>query len=206
MQKNSSQTESISDESALAQEIIDQANVKAMEIVKTAQDNSAQLLAQSKAKAAQIRQDTLRQASQAANREAESILAQSEQEIRKRWLLLQHELLDQIFDSALKRITNCTESEKQQSYQKIIQETILLMPNQTLEIDVSAADYELVKSLISSKFSQNSLKLNKSEKIIGIVLRTPDSTKIIDNTYLGRLKRIEARLRARAWQILIGQD
>ena len=189
----------LSDVQGDADQVLAEANSKAEGIKKRAQE-------QAEAERAKI----LEQASTEAERVRGQAVATSQLKARTMLLEQREKLLDEVFDTAEKRLSSILRgSDYEQTAQRLFKEALLQLGSNSAMV---RADEETLKTLSTSdiesisKDLQMQVKMGEPlEKGLGVIAETEDGHRQYDNTLETRLKRMKDTLRATVYRILMGE-
>ena len=189
----------LSDVQGDADQVLAEANSKAEGIKKRAQEQ-----------AEDERAKILEQASTEAERVRGQAVATSQLKARTMLLEQREKLLDEVFDTAEKRLASILRgSDYGQTAQRLFKEALLQLGSNSAMV---RADEETLKTLSTSDIESISKDLQIQVKMgeplengLGVIAETEDGHRQYDNTLETRLKRMKDTLRATVYRILMGE-
>lgn len=189
----------LTQEERLQKEILAEAQTRADRIV--ARANSAAKAAKERAEkenAAQ-RERALTASRKEADQKTRNIIQGIWMEERKMWLRKREECLQAFFASILKEAQDTVdERDREKSLSKLAKEAMVAIEADEIRVFVAEADTTLVTPAWLEAIAGHPLKATiEVDKAIrgGIRIATLDGTRVYDNSYAGRLRRLDQEFR-----------
>ena len=192
--------EARSQEERLQQEILTEARNRADKIVARANSAAATAKARAEKDAQALRERTLEQTRKEAAVKARNIIQGIWMEERKMWLRKREECLTEFFQSLLKdaQELRADDQSRVKSLEKLAKEALEALEASEMVVSVSEKDLTLVTpQWIAAQAGREVQATVTADKAIlgGIRIATPDGLRVYDNTYAGRMARLQENFR-----------
>ena len=189
-------------EKRLEEEILGDARQKAERVVARANADAATALKRAKTLNERRRKKVLEQTREEAEHHAENILSGIWNEQRKMWLLRREEVIQKFLKGLLEELAACPPDspERMASLTALAGEALAAVPADELLVEVSAVDLPAV----TPEWLANRLPAGRSAHFTvqassaitgGLTVASADGRRAYDNTYAGRLARLEEEFR-----------
>jgi vacuolar-type H+-ATPase subunit E/Vma4 len=195
-------------EEKLCREIMQDAEKKVQRTRTRAQQDADTLLETVRREIQRQRPDVMAEAQRKAEAQANAVRAGITSEIRRQWLLKQEELLKGAFATAAKMLDAGQGFDPSASLNVLLEEalTALAEPDFRVESRGSGATEALSREQVEAVAARvlpaiGTIEVAEGDRQ-GVVVRSLDGRKEVDNTYRTRMKRLEPALRTAACAIL----
>jgi vacuolar-type H+-ATPase subunit E/Vma4 len=190
-------------EDKLKQELLADANAQAAEIMARAQEEADRMIEQARRHAAERREARLAAAMEEAEKRCRSIFADIELETSRRWLRKQEACIDELLQTALAKADKAEGFDRASSLASLAKEALAAIGDRDCSVFFNPADEVVVTRDWLQKLSREvypgstSVYVLKADPSIdgGIVLKTKDGARQVDNSYRTRLLRMKDGLR-----------
>lgn len=187
--------------------VLAEAQAKAKRLTKAAQAEVEKWLTTAEENAMLERENILKKARQKGASSTKSILSGATIEFHRLWLLQREKLFTQVLQKTMEKIEQFTPQERQASLRILISEAILLIKQTDIivRLDPQSAevfDQEQLNQLrqsLPSEFADLTIQVEVApQQDLGVIILSQDRTKMVDNCYSARLRKMEDDLRAYA--------
>jgi vacuolar-type H+-ATPase subunit E/Vma4 len=199
-------------EEKLCREIMQDAEKKVQRTRTRAQQDADTLLETARREIQRQRPDVLAEAERKAEAQANAVHAGITSEIRRKWLLKQEELLDVAFATAAKMLDEGQGFDPACSLNVLLEEALASLnePDFRVESRGSGATEALSREQVEAVAARvlpevGTFEVAEGEQR-GVVVRSLDGRKEVDNTYRTRMKRLEPALRTAVCAILNAEE
>jgi vacuolar-type H+-ATPase subunit E/Vma4 len=207
-------TNSIELESKLIERVVEKRNI----LLSEAETKAERILKTGEEEVKRVQEETEKQLMTLIGSDLKAvhdrIVGRAELEGRKKVMLSRQELLENVFQDALKRLGEIAEG-KGDDYgwviQKLIQESTSMMGGEEFIVSANKRDLDYLKTNLTKvrrelKKALGDFKLELDETPIdimgGVVVRNTEGTKTFNNTLEGRLESVKSRVQAQVGHML----
>ncbi len=203
-------------EKVLADEILAEAKRQAEDVVRAAEAEAKATVGRAVSEAEKAHAAALREVDQRVARDAEIAEAGLKHLQRKQRLAAQGQLLAEAFDKALERLRSRQGFDNRAVLRLLAVDAIEGIPGDTVTLVLSPADASLGAGLVPEvadavrKKSGRAVTVRLSDRPGafegGVMAISADGSQCVDNSFAGRLKRLESELRFEVADVLFGKD
>jgi V/A-type H+-transporting ATPase subunit E len=198
--------------SAVADEVLGDAQKEAEAIILAAENEAKQTLKAAKEQADQNYLSLMKQATAKVENERKKIASVTEVEIRNRLLETKKKLVDAVFVKALGKLEEFVTTNEYHAYLlKLMEEMAVRVTQKNLVVHVNGKDKTWLNKKILNRISKKTsrqLKLSDETEdcIGGCKIQTLDGKITYDNTIDNRLRELRPTLRGEVAKILFGEE
>ncbi|ACS90846.1 MULTISPECIES: V-type ATP synthase subunit E [Thermococcus] len=197
----------------IIEEINKEAEQKIKYILEEA-EQKAEKIKQEAEKKARIKADwIIRKAQTQAELEKQRIIANAKLEVRRKKLVLQEELINEVIGAIKDRLLSIPEAEYMEILKDLIVTGIRELGEEKVVLSSNGETLSLLKAHLKEMEESVNEKLGKDitislgepiETIGGVIVQNLEKTIRIDNTFEARMERLQADLRTKIAKILFG--
>jgi len=177
-------------------------------------EQKAEKIKQEAEKKARIKADwIIRKAQTQAELEKQRIIANAKLEVRRKKLVLQEELINEVIGAIKDRLLSIPEAEYMEILKDLIVTGIRELGEEKVVLSSNGETLSLLKAHLKEMEESVNEKLGKDitislgepiETIGGVIVQNLEKTIRIDNTFEARMERLQADLRTKIAKILFG--
>jgi vacuolar-type H+-ATPase subunit E/Vma4 len=201
-----------SHEDALIEEIIGDAKKKAGRTVRRAEREANQALEKAEREAESIRQSTAEAARQRAEKEGAIVLASVDLDTRRIQMGAEERLITEVFDRAWQQALDKQAYDYQSTVTRLVSAAAQAIGGSSFHValskeDRASLDIDAIRRSLREQLGRDvELEVNNEPAAIqgGVIVRSGDGRRIVDNSFEGRLGRMRDDLRRRAAEVLLG--
>jgi len=196
---------------SITKEILEDAEKEAEKIILRAEAEADRILKNAKEKAERRYNAIIRDGKERIRVKERQMISLFDLESKNRMLRAKEEIINEVFDEALKRLQRYTLTEDYMNCLfRLILEASGQIRSDTLIIRLNERDSKILTEEKINEFSRRmGIKLIKSEETVdcigGVIVMTPDERIVVDNTFENRLRLLKDSLRVRVAEILFGE-
>ena len=192
----------------ITKEILEDAEKEAEKTILRAEAEAERILERAKEEAERRYDAIIRDGKERLRVKERQMLSLFDLESKNRMLRAKEEIINEVFNEALKRLQRYTQTEDYVNcLLRLILEASEQIRSDTLIIRLNERDSRILTEEKLNEFSKKmGIKLIKSKEtahsIGGVIVMTPDGRIVIDNTFENRLRLLRDSLRVRVAEIL----
>ena len=193
---------------SIAKEILESAEKEAEALILKAEAQAEKILEEARKEAEKRYNSIIKENEERMRAEERQLSSLFELEAKNRLLKVKEELIEEVYDEALRRLRNFTLTEEYLNcLLRLISEASRRIPSKELKIQLNERDRcRLTEKHLRDLSKSIGVRITKSEKRIncigGVVIASSDGKMVIDNTFENRLRSLKNTLRARIAKIL----
>ena len=199
----------------LKKEILDDADKRAKTIIQRAQRDAKKNQQDAEKKGAEVTEEALKRAAQQAEREAQRTLASVPMEKARTKLGVQEGMIQEMLDAAVQRLAELQGQERIDLAARLLADGADALGEPELVVEMAEQDHGAVgdiiaaaQAILAQRGKTPQLRPGPNAQNIGggVVVRTRDGHKLVDNSFQARRERLAPQLRLELAKLLFEQS